>query len=60
MAAVDALNLHFGRGTVRPAAAGFTQGWTMRQARRSPFYTTRLADVPIARLDRAPGVGPAR
>lgn len=50
MAAVDALNLHFGRGTVRPATAGFKPGWAMRQAWKSPCYTTRLADVPHARL----------
>lgn len=50
MAAVDALNLWGGRGTVRPATMGFAQGWKARAERKSPCYTTRLADVPRARL----------
>ena len=50
MAAVDALNLHYGRGTVRTAPAVFEHGWAMRQARKSPCYTTRLSDLPRARL----------
>ena len=50
MAAADALNLHYGRGTVRPATAGFAQKWQMRRDQLSPRYTTRLADVPVARL----------
>ena len=50
MAAVDVLNLYHGRGTVRPASMGFTQKWQMRQDRKSPSYTTRLADVPSVKL----------
>ena len=50
MAAVDKLNLWGGRGTVRTATAGMRQPWQMRQDRLSPGYTTRLADVPMARL----------
>lgn len=50
MAAVDALNGRYGRGTVRTATAGFQQGWQMRHEKLSASYTTRLADVPSARL----------
>ncbi len=50
MAAVDALNLWCGRSTVRVATAGFKQSWQMRQRRKSACYSTRLPDVPTARL----------
>ncbi len=50
MAAVDALNLHHGRNTVRMATAGFEQRWRMRQDRKSSCYTTCLAEVPVARV----------
>ena len=50
MAAVDQLNLWGGSGTVRTATAGFTHRWQMRRDRKSPSYTTRLDDVPVAHL----------
>ena len=51
MAAVDKLNLWCGRGTVRTATAGTgRKAWQMRRDQLSPCYTTRLADVPRARL----------
>ncbi len=50
MAAVDKLNLWGGSGTVRMGTAGFRQKWAMRRDRMSPCYTTRLEDVPRARL----------
>lgn len=50
MAAVDKLNLFYGRNTVRSAAVGFQHGWQMRQARKSPCYTTRIEEIPTARL----------
>ena len=50
MAAVDELKLWGGRGTVRTATTGFKQPWQMRRDRKSPCYTTRLEDVPVARL----------
>ena len=49
MAAADALNLHYGRGTVRTATAGSDQRWQMRRERMSPCYTTRIEDVPVAK-----------
>ena len=50
MAAVDVLNLHYGRNPVRTATAGFEQRWQMRREKMSPCYTTRLNDVPAARV----------
>ena len=50
MAAVDALNLWGGRGTVRPASTGRRREWAMRQARLTPRYTTCIEDVPTARM----------
>ncbi len=50
MAALDAVNTRFGRGTLRPAAAGFTRKpWQMRAEHRSPAYTTSWAALPVAR-----------
>ncbi len=50
MAAVDKINLWGGRGTVRAASMGIEQRWQMRRERMSPCYTTRLLDVPQARV----------
>lgn len=50
MKAADKLNRDFGRGTVRPASTGQRQAWAMRQNYLTPRYTTRLSDVPTARL----------
>ena len=49
MAAVDALNGRYGRGTVFPAAAGVERAWAQRAAHRSRRYTTRFAELPVAR-----------
>lgn len=52
MAAMDSINGRFGKGTVHSGAtgqAGPKRSWGMRQERRTPQYTTRLADVPVAR-----------
>ncbi|ESQ08153.1 MAG: Y-family DNA polymerase [Thiohalocapsa sp. PB-PSB1] len=49
MAVVDAINRHYGRGTIQLAGAGLSKPWAMRQARRSPRYTTRWDEFPIAR-----------
>ncbi|KQO24174.1 DNA polymerase V subunit UmuC [Acidovorax sp. Leaf76] len=53
MKAIDALNTRYGKGTVHSAATGgsskATKGWGMRQERRTPQYTTRWEDVPVAR-----------
>lgn len=53
MEAMDQINARFGKGVVHVASTGQTQsdesGWRMKQERRTPRYTTRLDDVPIAR-----------
>ncbi|CAG1012663.1 Protein UmuC [Burkholderiaceae bacterium] len=51
MGALDALNRRFGRGAVTVASAaheGSSSGYTAKQERRSPRYTTRLDEIPIA------------
>lgn len=49
MRAVDAVNRKWGRGTVRFAAVGERRpSWRMRQDHRSPRYTTRWEEVPVA------------
>lgn len=40
MATLDAINGRHGHDTIRLAAAGLAQPWRMRQANRSPRYTT--------------------
>jgi len=52
MVAMDKLNGRYGNGTVHSASTGGTnkgKEWGMRQERRTPQYTTRWEDVPIAR-----------
>lgn len=47
MAVVDQINTVMGQGTVRFAREGLQQPWVMRQAKRSPAYTTRWAQLPL-------------
>ncbi len=52
MLALDGLNLRYGKGSVLMASAGHGAGkrlWSMKQERRTPGYTTRWEDVPVAR-----------
>ena len=52
MAAMDALNGRFGKGTLHLGSAGLkctTREWGMKQERRTPQYTTNWADVPAAK-----------
>ena len=52
MSAMDSLNDRFGKGAVHLAGTGGTKAqreWDMRQERKTPQYTTRFADIPIAR-----------
>ncbi|QZA82354.1 Y-family DNA polymerase [Deefgea piscis] len=46
---MDDINRQWGRGSIRVASAGFNHGWKMRQNTLSPYWTTRWADLPIAR-----------
>lgn len=52
MMALDAINSRFGKGSVHVAATGqerVPRAWSMRQERRTPRYTTSLAEVPVVR-----------
>ncbi len=52
MTAMDTLNQRFGKGTVLTASAGLDgvrREWSMKQLRRTPAYTTRWDDLPVAR-----------
>jgi DNA polymerase V len=52
MSTIDGLNDRYGRGAVQLAGAGLTgdrRSWSMKQERRTPRYTTRWHEMPIAR-----------
>jgi DNA polymerase V len=49
MAVLDKANARWGRDTVRLAACGIRQDWKMRQASRSPRYTTAWEEVPVVK-----------
>lgn len=52
MVALDTLNQRYGKGTVHSASTGGTnkgKDWGMRQERRTPQYTTKWEDMPVAR-----------
>ena len=52
MEALDDLNQRYGRGTVLVASAGTAgnrRAFSMKQERRTPEYTTRWDDIPLAR-----------
>ncbi len=56
MEAVDQINRKHGKGAVGLAAAGLPEGkghlereWTMTRQRRSPRYTTRWDELPVAK-----------
>ncbi|CAA2144459.1 hypothetical protein MBLL_03583 [Methylobacterium bullatum] len=50
MAALDACNARFGRGSVVPARAGIVgkREWTTKFDMRTPRYTTNLGEIPTA------------
>ncbi|WP_338041769.1 DUF4113 domain-containing protein [Methylobacterium organophilum] len=50
MAALDACNARWDRGTVVPAQAGLDRAcrWSMKFEMCSPRYTTQVAEVPTA------------
>lgn len=45
MASLDRVNAEHGRGTIRFAASGMTQGWELRCEQRSQRYTTEWAEL---------------
>lgn len=52
MQVLDTVNQRFGPGTLKLASSGLKDSpnasWRMKQAKRSPHYTTCWQDVPIA------------
>lgn len=52
MEVMDKVNERYGKGTVHVASTGQTQedesGWRMKQELRTPRYTTKLDEIPIA------------
>lgn len=48
MAALDAVNARWGRGTLRPASTGFDRSWGAKQQKLSPRYTTRATEMLVA------------
>ncbi len=50
MQAIDHLNRKMGRGTVSLASAGIKRPWLMKRQMLSPQYTTRLSDLPVAKV----------
>lgn len=49
MGVLDKINSRFGSNTLRLAAEGYSTVWKMRSEMRSPCYTTRWSDLPVAR-----------
>lgn len=49
MAAMDAANRKWGRGTLKVASAGTENHWSMRRDRKSPGYTTDWDGLPAVR-----------
>ncbi len=55
MEAVDAINSRWGRETIQPAAAGLARQWRFRQTKKSPSYTTRWSELPVAKASSPEG-----
>jgi DNA polymerase V len=49
MQTVDAINRRWGKGSLRLLGEGLAQTWQARAERKSPNFTTALADIPVAR-----------
>lgn len=50
MTVLDLLNKKQGKGTLYFAGQGIQQPWAMKREMLSPRYTTRYADLPVARV----------
>ena len=48
MQAVDQINRKWGRRTVQLGTAGFEKSWQMVQSHKSPAYTTKWSELPVA------------
>lgn len=50
--ALDSLNTRYGKGTLHYAAEDLSHAWEPKHGYRSPRYTTRWAELPVARITR--------
>ena len=50
MRAMDAVNARYGRDSLRVASSGMDRPWRFQSPLRSPRYTTRWGELPVARL----------
>ncbi|WED43532.1 Y-family DNA polymerase [Legionella cardiaca] len=50
MTLIDEINRKYGPRTLWPAAEGFHKSWSMKRQLKSPHYTTRWSDLPLAFL----------
>jgi len=48
MAVMDLINCSMGRHTLKLGSEGFRQPWRMKQGNKSPCYTTRWREIPVA------------
>lgn len=48
MAAMDQINRKMGKEAIKLASEGFKSPWKMKQENKSPSYTTKWEDIPIA------------
>ena len=48
MRALDAVNSRFGRNALAPAGVTYARPWGLKQDMRSPRWTTRLDETPVA------------
>ena len=48
MASMDTINGRYGRGMVRTGVSGTKKRWAMRAENRTPRYTTRWDELPVA------------
>ena len=49
MGALDSINQRWGRDTLRYGSSGFARPWWLRQARKSPAYTTSWQELPVVK-----------
>jgi DNA polymerase V len=49
MSTLDAINKKFGTGAAKFLAEGIQQSWKMKRKLKSPAWTTRLTEIPVAK-----------
>ncbi|WP_298622710.1 Y-family DNA polymerase [uncultured Legionella sp.] len=50
MTILDAINLKYGRHSIKLAAEGYTKVWAMKSDLKSPAYTTKWTDLPVVTI----------